>query len=216
MSIISEALKKAEKEKKLSSLPAGDGTASPENAENGKIPVRSGIAKKSWIFLACFFMGAGLLYGIFKSGILKDKAFTLPAISKFVKSVKQFAVSAAAKQPNEKQRAAAELSLPVEGKEEAVNEPLPGVKEGAAVEQPFPVEKKAAGEFKEEASLEKETEIPGLALEGILDGSGRPMVIIDDIILSEGDTIEGAKVIKIEGDSVILIHDQKEFTLFLK
>ncbi|MCK5161063.1 MAG: hypothetical protein KAQ99_05760, partial [Candidatus Aureabacteria bacterium] len=112
MSIISEALKKAEKAKKLSSLPAGEGTASPENAENSKVPVRSGVAKKSWIFLACFFIGAGLSYGIFKSGILKDKAFSLPAISKFVKSVKQSAVSAAAKQPNEKQRAAAELPLP--------------------------------------------------------------------------------------------------------
>ena len=141
---------------------------------------------------------AGLSYGIFKSGILKDKVFTLPAISKFVKSVKQ---------PNEKQRGAAELPL---------KQPLPETKESAAVEKPFPIEEKAAGEFEAEAPLKKETEIPELALEGIIDGSGRPMVIIDDIILSEGDTIKGAMVIKIEGDSVILMHDQKEFTLSLK
>ncbi len=216
MSIISEALKKAEKEKKLSFLSAGDGTASPKNAENSKIPVRSGVAKKIWIFLACSFIGAGLLYGIFKSGILKDRAFTLPVISEFVKSVKQFAVSAAANQPNEKQRAAAELPLSVEGREEVVNEPLPEVKESTAEEQPFSAEEKAAGEFEEEASLEQETGIPELALEGIIDGSGRPMAIIDNIILSEGDTIRGAKVIKIEADSTILMYDQKEFTLSLR
>ncbi|MEA3346665.1 MAG: hypothetical protein U9Q21_01080, partial [Candidatus Auribacterota bacterium] len=215
MSIISEALKKAEKGEKLSSLPGGEEPASPKNTENSKITMKSGIAKKSWIFLACFFAVAGLSYGIFKSGIFKDKAFTLPAISKFVKSVKQFAVSAAAKQPDKEQHAAVKLPLPVEEKEEAVKQSLPEVKENVAAGQPFPAEEKAVGEFEADVPLEKETEIPELTLKGIIDGSGRPMVIINDIILSEGDTIEGAKVIKVEGDSVILMHDQKEFTLSL-
>ena len=169
--------------------------------------MKSGVAKKSWIFLACFFAVAGLSYGIFKSGILKDKAFTLPAISKFVKS---------AKQPDKEQHTVAKLPLPVKEEEEPVKQPLPEAKESVAVEQPFSAEEKVVSEVEADVPLEKETEIPELTLEGIIGGSGRPMVIINDIILSEGDTIEGAKVIKVEGDSVILMHDQKEFSLSLK
>lgn len=55
----------------------------------------------------------------------------------------------------------------------------------------------------------------GLNLTGVIYDGESPVAVINDIIVHEGDEIEGVKVIKIEQNSVVLEKDGKPFTLEL-
>lgn len=55
----------------------------------------------------------------------------------------------------------------------------------------------------------------GLNLTGVIYDGESPVAVINDVIVHEGDEIEGVKVIKIEQNSVVLEKDGKPFTLEL-
>ncbi len=54
------------------------------------------------------------------------------------------------------------------------------------------------------------------SLSGIVQGAGKPVAIINDKVLEEGDSINDAKVIRIEDKKVTLSVKDKEVTLTLK
>ena len=52
-------------------------------------------------------------------------------------------------------------------------------------------------------------------LNGIIEGGGEPLAIIDDRIVRKGELIYGAEVVEIGSERVILLSDDKEVTLHL-
>lgn len=61
----------------------------------------------------------------------------------------------------------------------------------------------------------KKTGITGLDLTGIIYDKELPVAVINDVIVHEGDTIEGAVVKEIESNSVVLEKEGKLYTLEL-
>jgi len=55
-----------------------------------------------------------------------------------------------------------------------------------------------------------------LALNGVIEGSGEPLAIIDGRILKQGDFVHGAQLISIRSDRAILLYNDKEITLFIE
>lgn len=53
-------------------------------------------------------------------------------------------------------------------------------------------------------------------LDGIMEGSGEPLAIINDRILREGDFVSGARIMRIGQDAVILERGKKEIRLKLE
>ena len=68
-------------------------------------------------------------------------------------------------------------------------------------------------------SLERSEEglkLTGFSLEGILWNSERPLAIINDQIVTRGDVVQGAEVVDIKEDRVILRYGKEESVLRLK
>ena len=63
--------------------------------------------------------------------------------------------------------------------------------------------------------LSTEKESPGLVLGGIISGEGAPMAIINQRIVREGDSIDGAQVMRIFDDKVVLSFAGKSVELTL-
>ncbi|NOX98066.1 MAG: general secretion pathway protein GspB [Nitrospirae bacterium] len=63
---------------------------------------------------------------------------------------------------------------------------------------------------------EKGTKLAWLSLEGILWKPEKPLAIINDQIVSKGDIVQGAEVIKIKEDGVTLRYGEEETFLKLK
>ncbi len=60
---------------------------------------------------------------------------------------------------------------------------------------------------------EGERPLPPLQVAGITWGGIFPMAIINGRVLREGDTIQGAKIIKIAEDGIIVLFDSRQHTL---
>ena len=66
------------------------------------------------------------------------------------------------------------------------------------------------------SSLRKREGISGFVLNGIMQLVDGPRAIINDIVVGEGETVNGAKVEKIKKDSVLLNYNDSEVTLNIK
>ena len=66
---------------------------------------------------------------------------------------------------------------------------------------------------KEETSLPSQS--PKLALKGIAWDETEPLALINDLLVKEGDTIEGARIVKIDFDRVVVRYRSKEFVIKL-
>lgn len=66
------------------------------------------------------------------------------------------------------------------------------------------------------AGLEEGPKLAWLSLEGIFWDPASPMAIINDKIVGEGDKIEGAEVVEIKEDRVILRYGEEQSILRLK
>lgn len=75
-------------------------------------------------------------------------------------------------------------------------------------EEPLPKEAVLKRESARDAQL--------FILDGIMEGSGEPLAIINDRILREGDYVSGARIMKINQDAVILERGNKEIRLKLE
>ena len=62
----------------------------------------------------------------------------------------------------------------------------------------------------------KKAQIIPLTLNGIIEGQGEPLAIINNNILKAGDYVDGARVINIGPDRVVLFYDNKEILLRIK
>lgn len=69
-------------------------------------------------------------------------------------------------------------------------------------------------QFPPKKEVEK-TDVGKLNLTGIIYDETSPVAVINDIIVHEGDEIEGVKVIKIESEEVLLEEDGESYTLKL-
>ena len=58
--------------------------------------------------------------------------------------------------------------------------------------------------------------LPNLVLNGIIQGRGRPLAVINDQIVNMGDSVLGAAVVGIGEDTVNLIYRDQEFVLRIK
>ena len=58
-------------------------------------------------------------------------------------------------------------------------------------------------------------EPPKLVLKGIAWGKTEPLALINDRVVKEGDTIEGARILKIDFDRVVVRYRGKKFTFKL-
>lgn len=58
-------------------------------------------------------------------------------------------------------------------------------------------------------------EPPKLVLKGIAYDKIEPLALINDRVVKEGDTIEGARIVKIDFDRVVVHHGKKEFVIKL-
>jgi len=58
-------------------------------------------------------------------------------------------------------------------------------------------------------------EPPKLILKGIAYDKTEPLALINDRVVKEGDTIEGARIVKIDFDRVVVHHGKKEFVIKL-
>jgi len=65
-----------------------------------------------------------------------------------------------------------------------------------------------------QANKSPETEIPPpkLDIQGIIWGDGPNRAIVNNKVVTEGDNIEGAKVIKIDKDGIIILYSGKEYS----
>lgn len=54
---------------------------------------------------------------------------------------------------------------------------------------------------------------PALTLNGIVWNTDRPQAIINDQVLSQGDTIEGARIVSIRKSGINLVFENENFTL---
>lgn len=63
---------------------------------------------------------------------------------------------------------------------------------------------------------EKKLAYPDFALNGIMYVEGAPRAIVNNSMVEVGDTVDGAKVLRIEKRSVVLQHSGSEITLSLK
>jgi len=105
---------------------------------------------------------------------------------------------------------------PITEAETAAPEPTPGPVE-AIVAEPAPSEPGPAGEPAPAPAKAPDLppEPPRLVLQGTSILDGRPVAVISDRRVFEGDTIEGAVVIRIEERSVELEFEGRRFTLTL-
>jgi type II secretory pathway component PulC len=60
---------------------------------------------------------------------------------------------------------------------------------------------------------EEEITLPSLVVSGLIWGGNIPQAIINGKILKEGDTVEGAEILEIKKEGVIIIYKGKEFTI---
>ena len=58
-------------------------------------------------------------------------------------------------------------------------------------------------------------EPPKLVLKGIAWDKTEPLALINNLVVREGDTIEGARIVKIDFDRVLVRHGRKEFLIKL-
>lgn len=58
-----------------------------------------------------------------------------------------------------------------------------------------------------------EVELPPLKVEGMVWGSERPQAIIDGEVFDIGDTVNGAKILDISKDGVILLYKNRSFVI---
>jgi len=58
-------------------------------------------------------------------------------------------------------------------------------------------------------------EPPKLVLKGIAYDEAEPLALINDRVVKQGDTIEGARIVKIDFDRVVVHHGKKEFVIKL-
>ena len=59
------------------------------------------------------------------------------------------------------------------------------------------------------------TKLPPLSLKGIAWDETQPLALINDLVLKEGDTIQGAKIVKIDFDRVQVLYSSKKFLIKL-
>jgi type II secretory pathway component PulC len=78
------------------------------------------------------------------------------------------------------------------------------------------VMEKAASSFPKPESFGLKPVAPDLVLNGIMYLPDKPQAIINDSVVTEGDTVSGATVRKIERNRVVLDYDKLEITLNLK
>lgn len=65
----------------------------------------------------------------------------------------------------------------------------------------------------EPAELASPVEPPSLTVQGILFGTARPQAIINRKIVAAGDTVEGARVVSITAEGVVMSFEEREFEL---
>jgi len=58
-------------------------------------------------------------------------------------------------------------------------------------------------------------EPPKLVLKGIAYDEAEPLALINDRVVKQGDTIEGARIVKIDFDRVVVRHGKEEFVIKL-
>ncbi len=58
--------------------------------------------------------------------------------------------------------------------------------------------------------------LPSFTLSGIVGGGGESMAMIGNTILKKGDFYEGAQLVEISSDKVIMLYDNSEFILRIK
>lgn len=68
-------------------------------------------------------------------------------------------------------------------------------------------------EPKKEQEVQVSTDLPRMALHGIIWDPDSPIAIIDGLDLSVGDTIKGARVVEIRFDSVVLTYRSRQHVL---
>lgn len=66
------------------------------------------------------------------------------------------------------------------------------------------------------AAPAKYVRLPNLTLDGIVEGRGEPMAIINARIVKVGDNLQGASVVRINKESVLLVYEGQEFLLRIK
>jgi len=99
------------------------------------------------------------------------------------------------------------------GKEEAAPASLPKEAPAAPVKaQEFPTLQSVL--FKQPE--EKKPASPEFVLNGIMYLEGSPRAIVNDVMVEPGDTVNGAKVVKIDRQDVVLLYNGSEIVLKLK
>jgi hypothetical protein len=63
---------------------------------------------------------------------------------------------------------------------------------------------------------EKKPASPEFVLNGIMYLEGSPRAIVNDVMVEPGDTVNGAKVVKIDRQDVVLLYNGSEIVLKLK
>jgi len=58
-------------------------------------------------------------------------------------------------------------------------------------------------------------EPPKLVLKGIAWDETEPLALINDLVVKEGDTIQGARIVKIDFDRVVVLYGSKKFVIEL-
>ena len=107
-----------------------------------------------------------------------------------------------------------ELSQEAKGKKERVRK---RVEFEISATRPFVYDSEGKRDpFVPLAGLEEGPKLAWLSLEGILWDPKFPMAIINDKIIGKGDKIEGAEVIEIEKDRVVLRYGEEQSILRLK
>jgi len=66
-----------------------------------------------------------------------------------------------------------------------------------------------------EATKPAPIKLPPLSLKGIAWDESEPMAFINDLVVKEGDTIQGARIVKIDFDRVVVRYGSKKFVIKL-
>ncbi len=117
--------------------------------------------------------------------------------------------------PEELRKKAEEAALSLSNwlKKQGEIEEMLAYQEGAR--DPFHLSLKKKEETKEEIKESLPLQPPKLVLKGIAWDETKPLALINGLLAKEGDTIQGATIVKIDFEQVVIRYRSKEFVIEL-
>lgn len=195
MSIINEALKKAQKDKASRETKGAISTAKEERPAEAP----SKIKPPANFYLIALFglaaLSAALYYA--KGGLLKPKPMQKQVIE-LERPIK----------PAEPRIAPLRTLQDETSPSAEQNEPITGPSE-----QPGELQQMTPPQQAPPAAAIPDEELPRLTLNGVILGKGEPLAMIENVILKKGEYIDGAQVIDIGNDSVELDYKGRRYKI---